>query len=461
MNSIKLFPPRRPFGNVLRVGLIVSLAVLAWVPLQRIASNSAPGAEQAKKQEYGPWISSVGEIDRLIQQLGSPRMPDRDAAAEALLAIGEPALDAVSKAASESRDPEVLQRTQGLKKSIIKQMQELGAWVTSAHSVYSMNEPIDLTLWVRKTANPITPALEVRDDNGQLVREKTVDGKNFLTSKNRSGKPGPADHRIPPAQFTGPGTILEPYVELVSDLRAWFEINKPGRYVVRFVGREALGNGKTQQVMSNAMTVWVREKAEATDRVIPLKDIWAYRMPGTRNMDASFVLVGGDEKKREYVAPEGRLLNEIGRVLVSGPQKPALARPGFPVRGQGMDALREAHAVLNGRKPTNSLKPGVEVSLVFFTYWSAQDIHLVRVEQRTNIVQITYRRPPPVLMGNVAQFPEGETEHIALIPIGKLPKGAYQVYVKEDIDSKGINPLNLGRVNPLTICRSFGFDIIE
>jgi hypothetical protein len=50
------------------------------------------------------------EIDRLIQQLGSPRFADREAAGKRLQAIGEPAFEALRKAASASADPEIRQR---------------------------------------------------------------------------------------------------------------------------------------------------------------------------------------------------------------------------------------------------------------------------------------------------------------------------------------------------------------
>ena len=46
-------------------------------------------------------------IARLIQQLGSDRYVDREAANKALEAIGAPALEALEKAARDSPDPEV------------------------------------------------------------------------------------------------------------------------------------------------------------------------------------------------------------------------------------------------------------------------------------------------------------------------------------------------------------------
>ena len=58
------------------------------------------------------------EIERLIQQLGSPTFAEREAAAEDLDAIGEPALDGLQKAAARDKDAEIRRRAEGLVKAI-------------------------------------------------------------------------------------------------------------------------------------------------------------------------------------------------------------------------------------------------------------------------------------------------------------------------------------------------------
>jgi uncharacterized protein (TIGR03067 family) len=55
----------------------------------------------------------AAEIDQLIRQLGSPQFEDREAAVRRLEAIGEPALEALHKAAR-SADAEVRRRARGL-----------------------------------------------------------------------------------------------------------------------------------------------------------------------------------------------------------------------------------------------------------------------------------------------------------------------------------------------------------
>jgi len=54
------------------------------------------------------------EIDRLIQQLGSPKFAEREAASKRLEAIGTPAVKALRKAATTSPDTEVRRRAQRL-----------------------------------------------------------------------------------------------------------------------------------------------------------------------------------------------------------------------------------------------------------------------------------------------------------------------------------------------------------
>jgi hypothetical protein len=54
------------------------------------------------------------EIDRLIQQLGSPQFAERQAASKGLEAIGEPAVEALQKAVASSPDAEVRRRAETL-----------------------------------------------------------------------------------------------------------------------------------------------------------------------------------------------------------------------------------------------------------------------------------------------------------------------------------------------------------
>jgi hypothetical protein len=54
------------------------------------------------------------EIEKLIQQLGSPRFAEREAATKRLEAIGEPAVDALRKAVASNPDAEIRRRASSL-----------------------------------------------------------------------------------------------------------------------------------------------------------------------------------------------------------------------------------------------------------------------------------------------------------------------------------------------------------
>jgi hypothetical protein len=59
-------------------------------------------------------VVQPSEIDRLIQQLGSPKFAEREAASKRLEAIGVPAAEALRKAATTSPDIEIRRRAQKL-----------------------------------------------------------------------------------------------------------------------------------------------------------------------------------------------------------------------------------------------------------------------------------------------------------------------------------------------------------
>src|SRR5947209_18683182 len=68
---------------------------------------------------------SAGEVERLIRQLGSPSVTEREAADRRLDAIGEPALGALGMAADTSTDAEIRRRSTALLKRINRQEPEL------------------------------------------------------------------------------------------------------------------------------------------------------------------------------------------------------------------------------------------------------------------------------------------------------------------------------------------------
>jgi WD40 repeat protein len=90
-----LMPKRRRF--VLALGAVATLCV--QVAIEAVLADGT-------------------ELDQLIQQLGSPKFAEREAATKALEAIGEPAIDALRRAAATSEDAEVRRRARQLIKVI-------------------------------------------------------------------------------------------------------------------------------------------------------------------------------------------------------------------------------------------------------------------------------------------------------------------------------------------------------
>lgn len=155
---------------------------------------------------------------------------------------------------------------------------------------------------------------------------------------------------------------------------------------------------------------------DATD--IPLAEIWAHMMPGTKK-------IHGLQKD---VPDENTVMAKIGRVLSEKIRQKT--EPSFAVEKTGLEGLKNAYAVFSGemKRPT-SLSKDNEISIVFFTHPSNYYVHLSRVVLDGNTIRVGYRLVP--------HMTQDMTMHFALIPIGKLPKGKYKVYVlAEPIEKK-------------------------
>ncbi len=313
----------------------------------------------------------------------------------------------------------------------------LGAYITSKHAVYTVGDGIDITFWVRKSENPVVPTFEICDSNGRVVQEKVVGGQTFATTKKRGNNTEVVDGRIPPG---------ENYLETCEDVHRWYDISKPGAYTLRFFGKESLANGEVRRIVSNTLTIFVRDRADPNDRTIPLNEIWALQMPGTRPMN---VTMRGDPS--DYESPEGPLVAEILETLAYDPHKHPTADSGFAVSGTGMEALRETHAVLVQGKPRKkSFQVSEPISLVFFSYSFGSYVHLVGAEQRDNVIQLLYRLVP--------HRTKEMTAHLALVPVPKLVNGSIPVEIKPQIVQNTFG-LDWAKWIPQIVCESFVFKI--
>lgn len=160
--------------------------------------------------------------------------------------------------------------------------------------------------------------------------------------------------------------------------------------------------------VANAEPLAEQSKTET----IPLDQVWAYRMPDTRDIQRLRSKDGEvwDSAMRSLLADVSRYWPDEGQQ----------ARAGFAVSGIGREALRKAKRILaDGEKPKDSFSTEEEITLVFFSYQCTRLVEIRKVVRRGNEFEIHYRFVLPLEMTLPA--------HLALIPVGKLPAGKYRV----------------------------------
>jgi hypothetical protein len=167
--------------------------------------------------------------------------------------------------------------------------------------------------------------------------------------------------------------------------------------------------------MKTAIFILIATTASANE--IALKDVWAARMPGTRNIRELEPRTEGDH--REF----GPLMHGIYTMMQGGRSGKAWGRPdagpGFPAPGTGIRPLNFAYDILVGKQDRPKTVPAGEVSLVFFARQSGQYCYLEKIEREGKVITLTYR---------FHVHRTGEvTGHLALIPLGTLDPGKYEV----------------------------------
>jgi hypothetical protein len=118
-----------------------------------------------------PDKADAARIKRLVEQLGSPEFQEREKAVKELAAIGEPALEALRKAA-ESNDAEVKTRAAGLVQKIGRQVESARALApTRVHLVYKDTPLAEVVADLRKKTGY---AIELYDPDGKLKGRKVT-----------------------------------------------------------------------------------------------------------------------------------------------------------------------------------------------------------------------------------------------------------------------------------------------
>jgi hypothetical protein len=172
-----------------------------------------------------------------------------------------------------------------------------------------------------------------------------------------------------------------------------------------------------------------QDKQEQAESItIPLERIWAYRMPGARDIDGLVSELAKMNCESNSQNSNGvsrkKLWSSIATSLMEEspfwPGQGKTARPGFVVSGKAVEALEGARSVIvRGDRPHESIVAGNKISIVFFSYQFANYVHLQRVERTGSTIDVRYRFVQPI---NRIQ-----TVHIALIPLGRLLPGDYRV----------------------------------
>jgi hypothetical protein len=197
-------------------------------------------------------------------------------------------------------------------------------------------------------------------------------------------------------------------------------------------------------------------KKDAETKQIPLDKIWAYKMPGTKDVrELEPKLDVHDPKFKE--AWERSLVRQMVSFLSSGaPREGETPRPGFVVIGTGKESLKNAHITLKDKSNVDEqqqMPKDTELSLVFFHYDTGWHPQLTSVERSPDSIVVKYKFVQP-------EDPSFSTPRFALIPLGNLSPGRVNVKFEQEqpVDYRGLR-LNQKTNAERLVCDSFSFEI--
>jgi hypothetical protein len=212
----------------------------------------------------------------------------------------------------------------------------------------------------------------------------------------------------------------------------------------------------------NALAAAQENQTEAVE--ISLKEVWAYDMPGTRDIRELEPDNFGERTRRLPSAERFRLLGDsmVDQIRVAlrrdGSAKGGPPQAGFAVIGTGREALEGAYDVLvKDKNPDMSIPLDSNVTLVFFSRLAGQYVHLKRIERHDNKFEVGYQVVPHLTTNS--------TWHLALIPVGKLRIGKYQVQITQlpggkDKTGHLVGGLSASEAQRI-VCGSFSFSVVD
>ncbi len=180
---------------------------------------------------------------------------------------------------------------------------------------------------------------------------------------------------------------------------------------------------------------------------IPLDQIWALDMPGTRDVREL-------DPRKDVNVKNSTAVTKIRRSIFlrtyRTKERPK-AGPCFLVPGEGKEALQNAAKVLVDNAPhAKTLPAGEKVSLVFYSQPAPGYVALHSVRHSDNHITVRYQ----VITHQTANA----TVHFALIPLGKLPAGKATVEVVEVASE---TPYSNHALTDRAVCDSCTFTISE
>jgi hypothetical protein len=156
---------------------------------------------------------------------------------------------------------------------------------------------------------------------------------------------------------------------------------------------------------------------------IPLSEVWALDMPGTKDVrelepDAFGEKFWSLPAEEQVDLQKKSLTGQITAQLKW--QDGGKPKPGFAVAGTGLQALKAARDVLTEESESpSSLSAKTEITAVFSSIQSGSHVRIYEVKRKNNIIEVWYRFEP-----HDAAY---SSIHFALIPLGKLTSGTYHV----------------------------------
>jgi hypothetical protein len=187
---------------------------------------------------------------------------------------------------------------------------------------------------------------------------------------------------------------------------------------------------------------------------IPLDQIWAYEMPGTRNVRLLEPHMRVDDPlfKESYLKSAVR---EISRYLsINIPPAGEMAGSAFVVVGTDGEALENARRSIRERGARNQIAPkDTDLSLVVYGFVTGWHPRVISVEKQQTTIVVKYQFVAPLEESHGGKL-------FALIPIGKFTEGTVNVRIEEvpPVDSKGRRVESRKDFERL-VCGSYSFKV--